>query len=156
MHCLNLFFLISNLFLFPIFFRPYCSLNLFCYSFTETWCEKGENEEFNTSKNWNLYFSSFYHSFHDSIGELQSQIFRQWNKVLEALINNYRCLTIFNWLGVMVVFIAFMNYTNTLKSCTLSCIEHDRLPFSVIFWTPRVFSVPHLMFHLLPLAFRIL
>ena len=39
---------------------------------------------------------------------------------------------------------------------TLSCIEHDCLPFSVIFWTPRVFSVPQLMFHLLPLAFRIL
>ena len=39
---------------------------------------------------------------------------------------------------------------------TLSCIKHDRLPFSVIYSTPRVFSVPKLIFYLLPLAFRIL
>ena len=49
-----------------------------------------------------------------------------------------------------------LNEKSNIVESTLSCIEHDRLPFSVIFWTPRVFSVPKLMFHLLPLAFRIL
>ena len=39
---------------------------------------------------------------------------------------------------------------------TLSCIEHDRLPFSDILGAPRVLSAPQLMFYLLPLAPRIL
>ena len=39
---------------------------------------------------------------------------------------------------------------------TLPCIEHDRLPFSVVFYAPRVFSVPQLMFSLIALALRIL
>ena len=42
------------------------------------------------------------------------------------------------------------------RGATLSCIEHDRLPFSDILGAPRVLSAPQLMFYLLPLAPRIL
>ena len=36
----------------------------------------------------------------------------------------------------------------------MPCTEHDRLPFSVVFWAPRVFSVPQIMFYYLPIALR--
>ena len=51
------------------------------------------------------------------------------------------------WLGIVV---------DGAELATLSCDKHDRLPFSVILGASRVFSVPQLMFYLLPLALRIL
>ena len=53
--------------------------------------------------------------------------------------------------------VGFLGSNSGVKShSALSCIEHDRLPFSDILGVPRVLSAPQLMFYLLPLAPRIL
>ena len=41
-----------------------CSLILFFLSYTETRCEKGKKEEFDSCQNWSLFSSNFHNSFH--------------------------------------------------------------------------------------------